>query len=94
MLLEALVVGVCIQGQGGCSQATSSYYDQSEQLKQISAQIDQIGKQFTAEHEWTVYIGTPMYALATKRPANILIYRGTTIKLDPWQQSVGLQWNY
>jgi hypothetical protein len=94
MLLEALIVTVCVNGYDGCSQAQSAYYEQSPELKQIVRNVDQYKKRVLKDKEWMVYVGTPVYAIASKRPAKILIWRGTTISVDPWTQSFGLQWSY
>ena len=94
MLLEALVITICVQGSDGCSQTTSAYYQQSTELQSISKNIDRIGKQIIDNNDWMIYIGTPAYALISRKPARILIYKGTTLNVDPWNQSLGLQWNY
>lgn len=94
MLLEALVITVCTQGYDGCSQSTSAYYQQSKELQAINKRVEQLGKDITHDREWIIYIGTPAYALLAKKPAKILIYKGTTFNVDPWNQAVGLQWSY
>lgn len=94
MLLEALVLTVCVQGTDGCSQSTSAYYEQSTELKALAERLDVISKNIMRTNEWLVYVGTPVYSIASKQPAKILIYKGTTFNVDPWNQSVGLQWNY
>lgn len=94
MILEALVVVVCAQGQGGCGHSTSAYYKQSKQLQAVAKRVDDLGKRYLEDREWIVYVGTPLYALATKKPAKVLIYKGTTFNIDPWNNAVGLQWSY
>lgn len=94
MLLEALVITICANGYDGCSQSTSAYYQQSKELQDISKKVENIGKQITNDREWIIYIGTPAYAIAARKPAKILIYKGTTFNVDPWNKSVGLQWSY
>ena len=94
MLLEALVITICANGYDGCSQTTSAYYEQSKELQSIAKNVDKLGKKIVSDHEWLVYIGTPAYAIAARKPAKILIFKGTTINVDPWQRAIGLQWSY
>lgn len=94
MFLEALVISICVQGQDGCSQVTSAYYQQSRELQAISDRVERIGKNITNEREWLVYVGTPAYAIISRKPAKILVYKGTTFNIDPWNNAVGLQWSY
>ncbi len=94
MFLEALVVTVCLQGAGGCSETTSAYYKQSVVLQDINRNIEDYGKRITRNNEWLVYAATPLYAIASQKPATIKVYKGTTISVDPWKQAVALQWNY
>lgn len=94
MILEALVISVCVQGSGGCSQSIAAYYEQSKELKAINERVQRISKELTRENEWVVYVGTPIYALAARKPAKILIYKGTILNIDPWNKSLGFQWNY
>jgi hypothetical protein len=94
MLLEALVIGICAQGYDGCSQSTSAYYQQSKELQQVSKNVEEYGKKITDNNSWIIYFATPAYAIASRRPAKVLIYRGTTFNVDIWHQSVGLQWSY
>ena len=94
MLLELLVVSVCVNNQGGCSQATSAYYKQNVELQQIAKNVDKFGKEITNNNQWLVYVGAPMYAMAARQPAKILLYKGTVLTMDPYQHMVGLQWSY
>jgi len=94
MLLEALVISVCVNGQDGCGQATSAYYEQSKELKDFSKQLEKLGQDITNNHKWLVYIGTPLYAVASRKPAQIILYRGTTLNVDIFNKAIGLQWNY
>jgi hypothetical protein len=94
MLLEVLVISVCVNQQGGCSEATSAYYKQSKDLQTISENAEKLGKKLAAEHEWLVYTATPIYALASRQPAKILLYKGTILSIDPFKQAIGIQWNY
>lgn len=94
MLLEALVITVCANGYDGCSQTTSAYYQQSRELQAISKKVENFGNLIIKDRDWIVYVGTPMYAFATHRPAKFLVYKGTTFNVDPWNKAVGLQWSY
>jgi hypothetical protein len=94
MLLEALIISACVYGPDGCGPATSAYYEQSKDLKDFTKRLEKIGQNITTEHKWIVYAGTPLYAIAVRKPASILIYRGTTLNVDIWNKAVGLQWNY
>lgn len=94
MLLEALVFTVCVQGSEGCSETTSAYYKQSTFLQDLNSRVEHMGKEIIGNKEWIVYVGTPVYAVLSRKPAKFLIYEGTILNVDPWTQSVGLQWNY
>jgi hypothetical protein len=94
MLLEALVLTVCVQGHDGCSQGTSAYYEQSKELKELAKNAEKIGKRITENNQWLVYVGSPIYALASHQPAKILLFRGTVLSVDPFHQGLGLQWSY
>lgn len=94
MLLEALVITVCANGYDGCSQTTSAYYQQSKELQAISQKAERISEAIVKDHEWLVYVGSPLYAVINRRPAKFLIYKGTTFNVDVFNNSVGLQWNY
>lgn len=97
MLLEALVITVCTTGTtgaSGCNQATNAYYKQSKPLQDLNHSIESLGKKITKDHTWIVYAASPLYAMLSRRPAQINIYRGTTLIADPWNQALGLQWNY
>lgn len=94
MLIEALVITICANGYDGCSQSTSAYYQSNKELQETVKNVENIGKKITNDHEWIVYIGTPAYAILSKKPAKILIFKGTTFNVDPWNRSVGLQWSY
>lgn len=93
-LLEALVITVCIQGYEGCSQSTSAYYQQSKELKAVKKNVENYGKKLARNNEWLVYAATPMYAIAMRKPAKILVYRGVTLNIDPWTETIGFQWTY
>lgn len=94
MLLEALVLTVCVNGYDGCSQSTSVYYKQSRELQAISQRAEKISQAIIKDREWIVYLGSPIYSIAVHQPAKILIYKGATISIDPWKNSLALQWNY
>ena len=94
MLLEALVITVCTAGNPGCSEATSAYYQQSLVLQEATKKVEMIGNNILKGNEWLVYVGTPAYSIAVRKPAEIKIYKGTMFTVDPWKQAVGLQWNY
>lgn len=94
MMLEVLILAVCAQGAGGCGQSTSAYYEQSEALQAFSRRIENSGKEMVRGNEWIVYAAHPAYAVATRRPAHILIRRGTTLSVDVWTQSVGVEWAF
>jgi hypothetical protein len=94
MLLEALVITVCVNGYDGCSQSTSAYYQHNKELQAISKRVERYGKELTKNHEWLVYAATPIYAIASQKPAKFMIYKGTTLNVDPWKQSLGIQWSY
>lgn len=94
MLLEALILTVCINGYEGCSQSTSAYYKQSRELQAISQKAERISQAIVKNREWIVYIGSPIYSIAAHQPAKILVYKGTTLSIDPWSNKVAIQWNY
>lgn len=94
MLLEALIVTVCLRESYGCSESTSAYYKQSKQLQEITEAVERYGKKITHNNEWVVYVGTPLYAVVSRKPAKIHIYRGITFNVDLWNQAVALQWSY
>ena len=94
MLLEVLVIATCVSAEGGCGEATSAYYAQSKELQSFSAKMEKIGREVVSDQEWAVYLVTPIYSLVTRQPAKFLIYKGTTLSLDPRGAAVGIQWNY
>ena len=94
MLLEALILTVCINGYEGCSQSTSAYYKQSRELQAINKKVENISQYIIKDREWIVYLGSPIYSIAAHQPAKILVYKGTTLTINPWSNSVGMQWNF
>lgn len=60
----------------------------------MNYRIQDLGRQIVNDQEWVVYVGTPVYSVLAKQSAKFLIYRGTTLDINPWKQTVGLQWDY
>lgn len=99
MFLEAFVIGICINGQSfsqnnGCHEVTAAYFEQSKELKEFSKALQKKGDEIAKDNKMLVYFLTPMYAIAAHQPAKILLFRGTTFNIDPWNNFVGLQWSY
>jgi hypothetical protein len=94
VLLESIVLGFCMQGSGGCGEATNAYYKYNKDLQQVVEHVEEFGRRITDNHKWLVYAASPIYSIAARKPASIFIYRGTTLNVDPWNQAVALQWNY
>lgn len=94
MLLETLIVVTCINQQGGCSEATSAYYQQSKELQQFSSDMTKVSKELLVDNEWLVYVASPLYAVATRKPVKFIAYKGTVISIDTFEPKLFVQWNY
>lgn len=94
MFLEMMVASVCIIGQDGCSSATSAYYQSNKEMQEIVKNAEQYGQKLVKGHEYIVYAATPIYAVASGKPAIIKISRTLNLNVDVKGSAVALQWNY
>ena len=93
-LVEIFVFSICVNGLSGCTEATSAYTKQSKDYQAVAATVDKFSRRITDQHRWLVYVGSPVYSMALKKPVNIAVYRGTTISMYPWNDTFYLKWNY
>lgn len=93
-MVEAIVVYICIAGQSGCSNATSAYYQSNKELQQTVKNAEKFGKRLIKGNEYIVYVVTPLYAIASGKPASFKLSRNWNLNLDFKRESIGLQWNY
>ena len=94
MMVEALVIAACLQNQGGCSESTSAYYESSKEAKAFVQNAEKLGKRMVAGHEWMVYAATPVYAMASGKPAFIHVYKAIVVGVDIKKEQLLLQWSY
>lgn len=94
MIAESLIVYLCISGSSGCTESTSAYYYQSQELQNIGYNVEKTLKSFADNNKYLVYVGTPVLSLLANRTANVRIYRGTSVGYDPKDRVVSLNWAY
>ena len=93
-MLEALVMAACLQNKGGCSEATRTYYSYNKDAQVLISNIAQYGKNLTKGSEWLVYVATPIYAVASSKPANFPLYKRFILSVDFKKELVAVQWSY
>lgn len=93
-LVEALVVAVCLQQQGGCSESTSAYYEHNKDAQTIVKRTEEFGKKMVAGNEWLVYAASPMYSMVSGKIINMHIYKGFVLGLNPKQRLIQITWSY
>lgn len=94
MLLEALVITACIQNKGGCSESTNAYYHSNKGLQTVVENAEQFGRRITKGNEWLVYVATPIYAVASGKPANFKLHKAWILRVDVKKELIVLQWSY
>lgn len=94
MFLETLIAANCIVNKVGCGESTSAYYQQSVELHDLKDKIENYGKYIVQDQDWLIYAATPMYAIAAKQSARIMINHNLMMNVDLNKSTLGLQWNY
>lgn len=94
MLLETLVMTVCLQQQGGCTETTSAYYHHNKDAQAIVHDAEEYGNRLIKGNEWLVYVASPVYSIVVGKPANFHIYKGYMLSIDVKKELVAVQWSY
>lgn len=94
MFLETLILGICVQGHGGCSESTSAYYQHNKDVQQVVKNVEEYGKKMVNGNEWIVYAATPFYAFVSGKPATFTIARGWALEVNVKEQAAAIKWTY
>lgn len=94
MLAEVIVISVCLQQQGGCSESTSAYYKYNKEVQTLVESVEKVGQRLITGNEWLIYIATPIASIASGKPANFYIKKGLMLGIDARKELVMLQWSY
>lgn len=93
-MLEALVVTICTIGKTGCSESTSAYYKQSDDLQELTRSVNDYGQKITKDQQWLVYTATPIYMIKNKQVASIRVYKNAVLNLDSKESNLIFKWNF
>lgn len=94
MLAEALVLAACIQNQGGCTEASSAYYQGNKDLQIVAKNVEDLGNRVVQGNEWIVYAATPFYAAMSGQQSNFKLSRQWLMGINVKKELVVLQWSY
>ena len=93
MLLETLIVVICLNNQGGCSQASEAYYKSSPQLQQMTKNSEKFAKQNIPEPIMDYIFPVAIFGIGKR--GTVKLSNHWAIELD---QSNGgrlfFRWNY
>lgn len=91
--MEALVISACLY-QKGCQESTDAYVKSNKGAEELIKNVEAIGDRIIADNRWIVYVGSPAYAFATGKPANIHLTNRWMLIVNAKEQALALQWSY
>lgn len=94
MFVEALVLTMCLQNQGGCTESTSAYVHYNKDVQTTLNNVEKFGNRLVMGHEWIVYAASPFLAAAAGKPANFKLSKNWVLAVNVKQENMYLQWSY
>lgn len=90
-MIEALILTICLQGQGGCTQSLEAYYKSHPELDVIVKRVEKKAKDLAGER--VVAAVLPMAAFMVSNEASFRLNSYWAIRLNK-NNDIGISFNW